>query len=169
MAIRASQFLAIVFTAIALVPGVAHLMAFPAKIDMPEEPYFAVQQIYRGWAWFGLAIFAAIFANFTSAMLVRDRPREFWLSFAASLLIAVTLIIFFTWTYPANQLTGNWTSVPDNWETLRRQWEYSHAVNAAITFIAFLCSVGAALSTDVRPGATRASAHESSSGTARHA
>jgi hypothetical protein len=30
--------------------------------------------------------------------------------------------------------------MPENWETLRRQWEYSHAVNAVLMFAA-LCLV----------------------------
>ncbi len=68
----------------------------------------------------------------------------------AGLLIAATLALFFVWTYPANQATGNWTSAPENWEQLRTQWEYSHAANAALTFVALLCAVGAALSTGSR-------------------
>ena len=143
---RTSQFLAIVFTALALAPGAAHLMELPAKIAMPEEAYFTVQQIYRGWALAGIAIFAALLANLGSAALTRHHPRQFWLSTVAGLLIAVTLAIFFIWTYPANQVTGNWTSVPDDWEQLRIEWEYSHAVNAVLTFIALLCSAGAAIS-----------------------
>lgn len=154
MAAKTSQFLAVVFTAIALVPGGAHLLALPAKMAMPEEPYFVAQQIYRGWAWLGVVIFAAIFANFISAFLARHQRRPFWLSVAAGLLIAATLTIFFTWTFPANQATGNWTSVPQDWEQLRIQWEYSHAVNAAITFVALLCAVGAAVSRDTRPTVT---------------
>jgi hypothetical protein len=52
----------------------------------------------------------------------------------------VPLVIFFTWTYSANQATSNWTVVPANWRELRAQWEYSHAVNAILTFVA-LCTV----------------------------
>lgn len=147
MAIRASQFLAIITTAMALIPVGAHVLALPAKMAMPEQPYFIVQQIYRGWAWLGIAIFAAILANFASAILARDRPRQFWLSLAAGLLVIGTLMVFFTWTFPTNQVTGNWTTVPADWEALRLRWEYSHAVSAVITFAALLCSVGAALST----------------------
>jgi hypothetical protein len=29
-----------------------------------------------------------------------------------------------------------WTTLPANWETLRRQWEYSHAVGASLYFVA---------------------------------
>ncbi len=149
MAVKVCQFLAVVLTALALVPGGAHLMALPAKIDMPEQPYFVAQQIYRGWALAGAVIFAAIFANFASAYVARHNLRQFWLSVAAGLLIAATLAIFFAWTYPANQATGNWTSVPEDWERLRIRWEYSHAVNALVTFGALLCSVGAAMSYSV--------------------
>ena len=147
MAINASQFLAVVLTALALLPGGAHLMALPAKIAMPEDPYFVAQQVYRGWAWMGVVIFLAIFANFAAAFLTHGRRRQLFT--VAGLLIAATLALFFVWTYPANQATGNWTSVPENWEQLRIQWEYSHAVNAALSFLALLCAVGAALSPDL--------------------
>lgn len=147
---KASQFLAVVLTALALLPGGAHLMALPAKIAMPQDPYFVVQQIYRGWTLAGAVIFLAIFANMLAALLTRDSRKKWPLFALAGILIAVTLAVFFAWTYPANQATGNWTSAPENWEQLRTEWEYSHAVNAVITFLALLCSVGAAVSTGHR-------------------
>ncbi|WP_119301204.1 DUF1772 domain-containing protein [Dongia deserti] len=146
MATKTFQFVATILTALALVPAGAHLIELPAKIDMPEQPYFVVQQIYRGWALFGVVILAAMFANFASAFLARRNARQFWLSMTAGLLIAAMLAIFFAWTFPANQATANWTSAPEDWEQLRTQWEYSHAVNAFVTFAALLCAVGAALS-----------------------
>ncbi len=150
MLTKASQFLAVVLTALALLPGGAHLMALPAKMAMPEDPYFVVQQIYRGWALAGAVIFLAIFANVLAALLTRQSRWKWQLFAAAGVLIAVTLAVFFAWTYPANQATGNWTSAPENWEQLRSDWEYSHAANAVITFLALLCSVGAAVSTGPR-------------------
>jgi hypothetical protein len=48
-------------------------------------------------------------------------------------------VVFFTWTYPANQATADWTVVPDDWRELRRHWEYAHAANAVLTFLA-LCA-----------------------------
>jgi hypothetical protein len=36
----------------------------------------------------------------------------------------------------ANVATENWTFLPEEWETLRRRWEYSHAVSAWIYFVA---------------------------------
>src|SRR5262245_39814809 len=42
--------LAVVFTALAMSAGMAHLFALPNKINLPAAEYFEVQQIYRGWS-----------------------------------------------------------------------------------------------------------------------
>ena len=44
--------------------------------------------------------------------------------------------MFFAWVFPANQATSNWTVKPDNWEGLRRQWEYGHAAVALLVGLA---------------------------------
>ena len=140
MGLRSVQFLAVILTALALVPAGAHLFELPNKIGLEQESYFIVQNIYRGWALFGIVLFGALAANLALAAAVRRQPAPFWLALAAFVMIAATLTIFFTWTYPANQATSNWTVVPDNWRELRTRWEYAHAVNAVLTFLA-LCAV----------------------------
>jgi hypothetical protein len=55
--------------------------------------------------------------------------------------ISSSLGIFFVWTFATNQATNNWTVVPKNWNTLRMQWEYSHAANAVVMFAALACVV----------------------------
>jgi hypothetical protein len=140
MALKAIEFLAVILTALALVPAGAHLFELPNKIGLAQDPYFVVQNIYRGWALFGIVLLGALAANLALAVMVRRQRVAFALALAAFLGIAATLAIFFVWTYPANVATGNWTVVPAAWETLRRQWEYAHAANAIITFAA-LCAV----------------------------
>lgn len=56
------------------------------------------------------------------------------------MLIAVSLSVFFIWILPGNQQTANWTTQPENWEILRRNWEYGHASNAVIVFLAFIAT-----------------------------
>lgn len=51
---RTLQFVAIVLTALALVPGGAHLFALPNKIHLREADYFITQGIYFGWSLFGI-------------------------------------------------------------------------------------------------------------------
>ena len=140
MGLRVAQFLAIVLTALALVPAGAHLFELPNKIGLAEHDYFVVQSIYRGWALFGIVLFGALAADLAAAVMVRRQRAPFRLAVLAFLLVVATLVIFFTWTYPANQATSNWTVVPAEWQELRTQWEYAHATNAVLTFMA-LCAL----------------------------
>jgi hypothetical protein len=139
------RFLAIVLTGLAVIAPAAHLFELPGKIHMSADDYFVVQRIYLGWWMLGLFLPAALIANLALAAVVRaDRPA-LWLAVAAALLIAINLAIFVVWTQPANAATQNWATRPENWQALRQQWEYSHAVNAAVTFLAFCAATLAAL------------------------
>jgi hypothetical protein len=134
---RVAQFFALVLTALAMVPVGAHLFALPNKIDLNEASYFITQGIYRGWAWLGIVLIGAILADAAAAIAARAQFWPFVLAALAALMMLGTLAIFFAFTFPANQATANWTTVPDDWQFLRRQWELSHAVNAVLTFVAF--------------------------------
>src|SRR4051812_9900756 len=134
MKMKLVEFLAIILTALALVPGGAHLLELTHKIVLPQEQYFVVQGIYNGWAFLGIVLIAAIIADFALALLLRHHPGPFRLALTGAVCVAATLVIFFVWTFPANQATANWTAAPPDWAELRRQWEISHAVNAALTF-----------------------------------
>jgi hypothetical protein len=134
---KALQFLALVLTALALVPAGAHLLELPNKIDLSERDYFAVQSIYRGWAMLGIVLVGAVVANLVLAVFLRGEGPAFACAVIAFLCIAVTLVIYFAFTLPANQVTSNWTQVPANWQHVRWEWEASHAANGALTFIGF--------------------------------
>ena len=129
-----------ILTALAFVPGGAHLFELPNKIALSEREYFVAQSIYRGWALFGSVIVAAVAANLLVASMHWHRGRSFWSSLAAGLILATTLLVFFEWIYPVNRATDNWTVVTADWETLRTQWELSHAANAILSFIALCCA-----------------------------
>ena len=137
MPLKIVQFVALLLNALALVPAGAHLFALANKIGLSAEQYFIVQNIYRGWALFGIVLFSALIADLVLAMSLRGRGTPFVFALVAFVCTALTLVIFFTWTFPANQATQNWTAVPANWEQLRRQWEYSHAANALVTLVAY--------------------------------
>jgi hypothetical protein len=136
---------AIVLTGLALVAPAAHLFELPNKIAMSEDHYFVAQSIYRGWWMLGLFLPAAFIADAALAWSTRADRLSFWLALIAAGLIVLNLIIFAVWTQPANSATANWTVRPDNWQTLRAQWEYSHAVNAGIVLVAFCATTVASL------------------------
>lgn len=79
------------------------------------------------------------------AFFVRADRTALVLACAAAALIALNLAIFMVWTQPVNAVTNNWSARPENWQALRTQWEYSHAVNAGVTFLAFCAATLAAL------------------------
>jgi hypothetical protein len=154
------KILTLFLTMLVVVPAGTHLFELPNKIGLPRDAYFTVQGIYAGWAWFGVVILAAIVANLVLAWRLWPRDRSAALSAACSAaLIAVGLAVFFTWTFPANQATLNWTTIPEDWERLRTAWEYSHAVNALINTAAFLATAVAVIrplpSTTSRPSRGR--------------
>lgn len=135
------QFVAIALAALALVPSGAHLFALGNKINLGAEQYFIVQNIYRGWGLFGIVLVGSLIADLVLALMLRRRGgAPLILALLALGAIVLMLAIFFLWTFPANQATNNWTTIPGHWEQLREQWEYSHAVNAVVAFVAF-CSV----------------------------
>ncbi|MBI4724373.1 MAG: DUF1772 domain-containing protein [Rhodomicrobium sp.] len=141
------SFAALVLTAIALIPGGAHVFERSAKMALGREDYFVVQGIYRGWAWFGAVIIAALISCAALAAISKGRDRI--LSLFAAIMIAFSLAIFFAFVFPANQATQNWTAIPQDWRDWRFQWEWGHAAAAVCTFLAF---VTLAWKTAVRPG-----------------
>ena len=134
------QFVAVALTALALVPGGAHLFSLPNKINLSESDYFIAQSVYRGWALLGIVLIGAALANLALALLIRAQRTPSIFALISGLCLVASLVVFFAFTFPANQATNNWTRVPADWEQLRWQWELSHAVNAVITFFAF-CSL----------------------------
>lgn len=140
------QFAAIVFSGLALVPSAAHVMELPNKIHMSKDDYLNAQRLYRGWQFAGVVVVLAIFA--TGLMAVQSRhsgagtQAAAWLAFAC---VAVTQAVFWVFTFPVNRVTRNWTTAPASWMSLRRRWEFSHAVSAAFNLVAFCAAVLAAL------------------------
>jgi hypothetical protein len=144
--ITAARFLSLVLVALALGPALAHLLELPNKIGLSRDEYLVVQQIYRGWALLGFVVIPALLSTLALAVLVRRRPGEFGPALTAFLALLGSQVVFWTFTFPANQQTANWTILPDNWAALRRQWEYSHAAAAILDLVALLGVIVSVLS-----------------------
>ncbi|MCW1412459.1 hypothetical protein OLZ32_29940 [Rhizobium sp. 1AS11] len=136
------RFLAVIITGLALAAPAAHAFALLNKIGMAKSDYFVAQQAYAGWWVVGLLLPLALLANIGNAIALRGDGTAMLLSVAAA---ALNLVIFMVFTQPANAATENWTVQPENWESLRAQWEYSHAINAAVTLLAFCCATLASI------------------------
>lgn len=145
MALKVARFLSLLFVALALAPAMAHLLELPNKIGLSHDDYLTVQHIYNGWALLGFVVYGAVFSTLALTLLTRRRRGEFGYALTAFLCLVGTQVVFWSFTFPANRATANWTALPDNWIALRTQWEYSHAASAILNLVALLAVILAVL------------------------
>jgi cytochrome bd-type quinol oxidase subunit 2 len=132
------RLLSITLTALALGAGLAHLFALPNKMQLSDEQYLVVQQIYRNWEYLVIFPLAAFGVTLALTILSRNDPKAFWFTLLAALCIAAAIAMFFLFNYPANAQTENWTTLPSNWRDLRARWELAHAASAVLNLIALI-------------------------------
>lgn len=138
MGVRWTIFAALLLVALTLVPGGAHILSLPNKIGMSAADYLVAQQAYRGWAYAGVFVLGALVATGILAYQVRHWPALRTPAFVALGCLLATQVVFWTFDFPANQQTANWTVLPANWELLRLRWEIGHALSAALTLAALV-------------------------------
>jgi Domain of unknown function (DUF1772) len=138
MVFKSVRLLAVVSVALCLVPAGAHFFELANKMSLSPAEYMTVQKIYAGWSFFGIPIFIALFLTLLHTFMVGADRTSYLLSLTAFLCLAATQVIFWMFTYPMNAVSNNWMVTPEDFDAARRQWEYSHAVNAVLTFAAFV-------------------------------
>lgn len=145
---NAAFFVALMSTAIALSAGLAHAFELINKMALDKEAYFTVQQIYAGWNLFAIVLLIELAAIL--AVIVLHRRQRIPV-IAASLALGGLIgaqVVFWTYTFPANAVTQNWTVQPENWQALRDQWEYSHLAGALFQLIAMAALCVAVIARD---------------------
>ena len=150
MLFKSVRLVTLVMVALCLVPAGAHFFELANKMSLSMAEYMTVQKIYVGWSFFGIPIITALLLIVIHTFMVRNDRSVFILSLSAALCLAATQVIFWMFTYPINAASSNWTVTPKDFEAARRQWEYSHTINAALTFAAFVAITLSVLATSVR-------------------
>lgn len=145
--LAAALFVALVATAVALGPALAHLFELPNKMRLGADAYFATQQIYAGWSLLAIVLAVQFVAMIATAILGRSDPPILAATIVAITALIAAQVVFWVWTYPANVATDQWTRMPENLEAARNDWEYSHAAGAAFQLIAMVSLSYAAVST----------------------
>ena len=141
-------FVALLASALAMGAALAHALELPGKIGLPREDYFVVQGIYAGWNRLGFLLAVELAGMLAVALLYRRQRRVLVPALAAIACLVAAQAVFWVFTFPANQATANWTLQPDAWETLRRQWEYSHLAGAVLQTLAMASLIVAVLARD---------------------
>lgn len=145
MSERTIAFLAILSTALAMLPAGAHLLALPSKMQMSQEDYYVVQRAYRGWLVATLLSLLAVAANFWLALTVRSNGAALLLAILAIVAVVAAMAVSLLWARPAVRATHNWTVVREDWPVLRNRAETALAVSAALLILALCGSTLAGL------------------------
>ena len=153
------QIAAVVLTALALVPALAHALELPGKMRLNREAYFSAQTIYYpGFTVAGVGEPLAIVAVFSLLVMSPREGAGFWLAlFALPCLIGMQAV-YWVFTHPTNKVWIQREKLGDagsgffsiashgaldtrDWTQLRDQWEYSHVARACLAATSFVALV----------------------------
>lgn len=161
--LRAAQVAAIVLTALAMAPALAHAFEFPGKKRLARDQYVMVQGIfYPGFTLLGISEPAALIATLVLLLLTPRHGLAFLLTTLAFLCLIVMQAVYWIFTHPTNRywLTSSETALGKtgnrffaagsatgtvDWRKLRHRWEYSHIARAGLAFVSFVLLTFAAV------------------------
>jgi hypothetical protein len=143
--LEVALFVALLSTALALGAAMAHVLELPNKIALPRDHYFVVQNIYQGWNQLAFLLAVEFISMIAVIVMSQHEPPVRWSTAVALMSLIAAQLVFWRYTYTANAATNNWTIMPQNWDALRRQWEYSHAGGAAFQVLAMVALILATL------------------------
>lgn len=131
------RFLAVLFAAISLSTLVGQFFEWPAKISLSKDEYKLAQQVYYDVSWIYFSEIAAFVLTLILLIIERKKKRTFVLLLISLILFVIGIAIFFIFTLPPDIATSDWSIFPDNWESLRDEWEYSNVWRALVNLIGF--------------------------------
>jgi len=137
------RFITVMLVALSMALSFCHLMEMPPRLRWEPSLWMAATTfggLYHLFGRIGAVIdVGAVIASMVLVFLVRKRRPAFQLTLGAASLMVLGLAVWFAFLAPMNQIMATWTpgAVPNDFTSVRDQWEYSHAVIAGIKTIGF--------------------------------
>lgn len=139
----AVQLTAIALVAVAMASTLGGALSLPARLQLQPSDYMMAQRLNHSALMVGILGVLALAASALHSFLVRGNAAAFAWSIVAVAGIAAGQIVFWSVAFPIISLTQSWTTVPDDFESVRHQWEYALASAGALSFGALLALVRA--------------------------
>lgn len=143
MRIRVLRAVALLLAALTMGLLFAHVLELGPKFSYPAELYIQLNNSL--YVWFGpplgaLLYLGSIIAAGVLTWLVRRRRAVLAWTGAAALLQVAALVTYFTVVEPVNQRLRPLPPgvVPEDFTTLRAQWEFGHATGFVLFLVAFV-------------------------------
>ncbi|RWF42029.1 MAG: DUF1772 domain-containing protein [Mesorhizobium sp.] len=141
--------------ALSLGPSFAHVLESAPRLIRWSPALWREATVFNGqfllFAIIGAPLdVAAVACPGLLAWLLREDRPAFWFALAATLLYALSLVLWFVLVKPANNVLATWMPgpIPDDFEAMRLRWESGHmAVTAAkaagfVSLVVALLSIG---------------------------
>ncbi len=139
----AVQLSVIALIAIAIAPTLGGALSLSAHLNLKPDDYLSSQRLdHSALLVGGLGVSALAAAAFHS-FLVRGSVAAFAWSLVAVAGLAAAQIVFWAVAFPVLSVTDNWTLIPEDFESVRRQWEYALAASGVLSLGALLATVRA--------------------------
>lgn len=133
---RALRFVTLMLAALSTGMAFSHLLEMPAKLAYQGPVWLMLQQtLYGNFRILGLLVdTGAVVCALALTLSVRKRhPALGWTLFATMCLVGAHAA-WWAGAAPVNAAMAQFTpqTLPPDWEALRVQWEYSHALRALL-------------------------------------
>ncbi|MEI9414702.1 DUF1772 domain-containing protein [Mesorhizobium sp. Cs1321R2N1] len=139
--------------ALSLGPSFAHVLESVPRLTRWSPALWREATVFNGqfllFAIIGAPLdVAAVACPGLLAWLLREDRPAFWFALGATLLYALSLVLWFVLVKPANNVLATWVPgpIPDNFEAIRLRWETGHMVVMAAKAVGFVSLVVALLS-----------------------
>lgn len=149
MLVKIVRFLTIVFVGFGMGPAIGHLLEMPAKMTYDGALWLKLLKTLYPPAFGpigGKFEAGAVILSIILALLVRRRGPAFRWTLMGTACMVAAHASFWIWVAPVNSTMLKLTpeTLPEDWTSLRNQWEYTHATRAILQVIAlgaFTCSI----------------------------
>ena len=146
---RALRFVTLMLAALTLGMAFCHVLELPAKLEYAGPQWLLLQQtLYGNFRALGTLIeVSAVACAVALTLVVRARhPALAWTLFGA-ICLAGAHIAWWAGAVPVNAALAQHTPqmLPPDWAQLRVQWEYTHAIRAALQGAALAALIASVL------------------------
>ena len=109
------------------------MFEMPAMFNLNKDNYQLLQGFTNSLTWLVIFEILGVFLTIVLIRVEKKKKRTYRNLLVALICFAVSVTLFFIFVLPADITTENWTTMPDNWDSLRGQWEYATGIRALIS------------------------------------
>jgi len=139
----AAQLVVIALVAVAMAPALGGALSLQSRLALSSAEYVVVQRVDHSALIVGTLGVLALIAAAAHSFLVRGNAAAFAWSLVTVTGLAAAQILFWTVAYPVVAMTDSWTHVPEDFASVRHQWEYSLASAGILSLGSLLAAVRA--------------------------